>query len=227
MAKHSLGWIGAGGRMGFAMAKRLARGGSRRQRLQPHAQQRSSRSRSSARKSSTRSRELTRVRHRVHDGIRVRDLIAVCLGPRRPAHRRGSPKLMVDCSSVSRKRLRKCARKRRSSASAMLAAPVSGNAKVVAAGQTHDRRVRARARRSTRAAVSRGARHRRHVRRRGRARADGEDLPQPAARRRRAVARGGHGARRERRRAARTRSSSSSTTASWARSSRATRRRRS
>ena len=64
----------------------------------------------------------------------------------------------------------------------------------------------------------------RDLRRRGRARPAGEDLPQPDARRRRPVAGRDRGARREGRGRRGPTSSSSSTTASWARCSRATRR---
>ena len=107
----------------------------------------------------------------------------------------------------------------------MLAAPVSGNPKVAESGRLDDRRLWPRRRLGASPALPRGAGPAGHLRRRGRTRAAGEDLPQPHARRRRPVHGRDHGAGREGRGRRAPTSSSSSTTASWARRSPATSRR--
>jgi len=63
------------------------------------------------------------------------DLLAVCLGPDGVVNKDGAPKLLIDCSSVSEEasaQIRDAAAKL---GTEMLAAPVSGNAKVVGAGK--------------------------------------------------------------------------------------------
>jgi len=63
------------------------------------------------------------------------DLLAVCLGPDGVVSKDGAPKLLIDCSSVSEEasaQIRDAAAKL---GTEMLAAPVSGNAKVVGAGK--------------------------------------------------------------------------------------------
>ena len=71
MAKHTLGWVGAGGRMGFAMAKRLLAAGHEvsvynrtRSKVEPLAELGAKIVDSLAR--------AARPRHRVHDGVGVR-----------------------------------------------------------------------------------------------------------------------------------------------------------
>jgi 3-hydroxyisobutyrate dehydrogenase-like beta-hydroxyacid dehydrogenase len=63
------------------------------------------------------------------------DLIAVCLGPNGLLSKSGSPKLLVDCSSVSEEASAKVRAEAEKLGTQMLAAPVSGNAKVVSAGK--------------------------------------------------------------------------------------------
>jgi 3-hydroxyisobutyrate dehydrogenase-like beta-hydroxyacid dehydrogenase len=63
------------------------------------------------------------------------DLIAVCLGPDGVLGSDESPKLLVDCSSVSEEASAKVRAAAEKLGTAMLAAPVSGNAKVVTAGK--------------------------------------------------------------------------------------------
>jgi 3-hydroxyisobutyrate dehydrogenase-like beta-hydroxyacid dehydrogenase len=62
------------------------------------------------------------------------DLLAVCLGPNGVLSKERSPKLLVDCSSVSEEASAKVRCEAEKVGTAMLAAPVSGNAKVVASG---------------------------------------------------------------------------------------------
>ena len=63
------------------------------------------------------------------------DLIAVCEGPDGLLDKNGSPKLIVDCSSVSEEASAQVRAAAAKLGTEMLAAPVSGNAKVVAAGK--------------------------------------------------------------------------------------------
>ena len=63
------------------------------------------------------------------------DLIAVCLGRDGLLSKDGSPKLLVDCSSVSEEASAKVRSEAEKLGTQMLAAPVSGNAKVVSAGK--------------------------------------------------------------------------------------------
>jgi 3-hydroxyisobutyrate dehydrogenase-like beta-hydroxyacid dehydrogenase len=62
-------------------------------------------------------------------------LIAVCLGPDGLLTKGAGPKLIVDCSSVSEEASAKVRAEAKKLGVDMLAAPVSGNAKVVAAGK--------------------------------------------------------------------------------------------
>jgi 3-hydroxyisobutyrate dehydrogenase len=133
-AKHSLGWIGAGGRMGFAMAKRLLAAG--------HNVAVYNRTRSKV-------EPLAEFGARVVDSVKdlrgcdivftsvstSDDLIAVCLGRDGLLSKDGSPKLLVDCSSVSEEASAKVRAEAEKVGTQMLAAPVSGNAKVVSAGK--------------------------------------------------------------------------------------------
>ncbi len=133
-AKHSLGWIGAGGRMGFAMAKRLLAAG--------HHVAVYNRTRSKV-------EPLAELGARVVDSVRELrgcdivfttvsasdDLIEICLGRDGLLSKDGSPKLVIDCSSVSEEASLKVRAEAEKLGTQMLAAPVSGNAKVVAAGK--------------------------------------------------------------------------------------------
>ena len=134
MAKHTLGWVGAGGRMGFAMAKRLLAAGHdvsvfnrTRSKVEPLAEH--------GAKIVGSLRELRGLDIVFTTVSASDDLVAVCLGADGLLDADGSPRLIVDCSSVSEEassRVREAAAKL---GTAMLAAPVSGNAKVVAAGK--------------------------------------------------------------------------------------------
>lgn len=134
MAKHTLGWIGAGGRMGFAMAKRLLAAG--------HEVTVYNRTRSKV-------EPLAALGAKIADSPRAMrsldivfttvsasdDLIAVCEGPDGLLDTSGSPKLIIDCSSVSEEASAQVRAAAAKLGTAMLAAPVSGNAKVVSAGK--------------------------------------------------------------------------------------------
>ena len=133
MAKHTLGWIGAGGRMGFAMAKRLLAAGHRvsvynrtRSKVEPLGEL--------GAKLVDSPRAL-----RDHDIVFTTvsasdDLIEVCMGADGLLAKSGSPKLIIDCSSVSEEASAQVREAAVKLGTEMLAAPVSGNAKVVAAG---------------------------------------------------------------------------------------------
>jgi 3-hydroxyisobutyrate dehydrogenase-like beta-hydroxyacid dehydrogenase len=132
--RHTLGWIGAGGRMGHAMAKRLLSAGCdvacynrTRSKVEPLAEL-------GARIVDS-PRDL-RDRDIVFSTVSTsNDLIAVTSGPDGVLGETQSPRLLVDCSTISEEasaELRVLAAKR---GTAMLSAPVSGNAKVVKAGK--------------------------------------------------------------------------------------------
>ena len=132
--KHSLGWIGAGGRMGFAMAKRLLAAGSKvtvynrtRSKVEPLAELGASIAGSVA---ELRACDIVFTTVSTSD-----DLMAVCLGPDGLLSKSRSPKLLVDCSSVSEEASAKVRAEAEKLGTQMLAAPVSGNAKVVSAGK--------------------------------------------------------------------------------------------
>jgi 3-hydroxyisobutyrate dehydrogenase-like beta-hydroxyacid dehydrogenase len=133
-AQRSLGWVGAGGRMGFAMAKRLLAAG--------HSVAVYNRTRSKV-------EPLGELGAKIVDAPRdlrgcdivfttvsaSDDLIAVCTGPDGLLGEKQSPKLIVDCSSVSEEASAQVRAAAAKLGTQMLAAPVSGNAKVVAAGK--------------------------------------------------------------------------------------------
>jgi 3-hydroxyisobutyrate dehydrogenase-like beta-hydroxyacid dehydrogenase len=132
--KHTLGWIGAGGRMGFAMAKRLLAAGydvsvynRTRSKVEPLAQLGAAIADSPR---ALRDRDIVFTTVSASD-----DLIAVCTGPDGVLGRDRSPKLVIDCSSVSEEASAEVRAAAQALGTAMLAAPVSGNAKVVAAGK--------------------------------------------------------------------------------------------
>jgi 3-hydroxyisobutyrate dehydrogenase-like beta-hydroxyacid dehydrogenase len=133
VTKHTLGWIGAGGRMGFAMAKRLLAAGHdvtvynrTRSKVEPLADLGAKIVDSP---SAMRGLDIVFTTVSASD-----DLLSVCLGPDGVLGRERSPKLLVDCSSVSEEASAKVRAAAEELGTAMLAAPVSGNAKVVASG---------------------------------------------------------------------------------------------
>jgi 3-hydroxyisobutyrate dehydrogenase-like beta-hydroxyacid dehydrogenase len=133
MTRHTLGWVGAGGRMGFAMAKRLLQAGHdvsvynrTRSKVEPLAEL--------GGKIVDSPRELRGVDIVFTTVSASDDLIAVCLGPDGLLDKSGSPKLIVDCSSVSEEASAHVRAAAARLGTEMLAAPVSGNAKVVASG---------------------------------------------------------------------------------------------
>ena len=134
MAKHTLGWIGAGGRMGFAMAKRLLAAG--------HTVSVYNRTRSKVEPLAALGAKIVDSPRalRGHDIVFTTvsasdDLIAVCTGPDGLLDKSGSPKLIIDCSSVSEEASAQVRAAAAKLGTEMLAAPVSGNAKVVEAGK--------------------------------------------------------------------------------------------
>lgn len=132
--KHTIGWVGAGGRMGFAMAKRLLDQGyaltawnRTRSKVEPLAE-------SGAKIAD----ELAELRHLdiVFTTVSASDdLIAVCMGPDGLLGKDRGPKLIVDVSTVSDEASAKVRDAAQKLGTEMLATPVSGNAKVVAAGK--------------------------------------------------------------------------------------------
>jgi 3-hydroxyisobutyrate dehydrogenase len=134
MAKHTLGWVGAGGRMGFAMAKRLL---AARNEVSVYN------------RTHSKVEPLAKLGATIVDSPRALrghdivfttvsasdDLIAVCEGTDGLLDKSGSPKLIVDCSSVSEEASAHVRAAAEKLGTEMLAAPVSGNAKVVAAGK--------------------------------------------------------------------------------------------
>jgi 3-hydroxyisobutyrate dehydrogenase len=134
MTKLSLGWIGAGGRMGFAMAKRLLAAdhdvtvyNRTRSKVEPLAQLGAKVADSP---SAMRGLDIVFTSVSASD-----DLMAVCLGEGGVLGKDSSPKLLIDCSSVSEEASAKVRAAAAKLGTEMLAAPVSGNAKVVAAGK--------------------------------------------------------------------------------------------
>jgi 3-hydroxyisobutyrate dehydrogenase len=133
LKKRSIGWIGAG-RMGFAMAKRLLQAGCK---VSVYNRTRS------------KAEPLTEYGARIVDSPSElascefvfcmistgSDLREVIMGPKGVLSGSSKPKLIVDCSSISEgdsSSVRAFAQK---AGVPMLAAPVSGNAKVVKAGK--------------------------------------------------------------------------------------------
>jgi 3-hydroxyisobutyrate dehydrogenase-like beta-hydroxyacid dehydrogenase len=131
---HTIGWIGAGGRMGFAMAKRLLESGcdvsvyNRTQsKVEPLAKV-GARIVATPRALADREIVFTTV-------SASEDLVAVTSGPDGVLGGARFPKLLVDCSTISEEasaEVRAAATKR---GTQMLSAPMSGNAKVVKAGK--------------------------------------------------------------------------------------------
>jgi len=131
---HRLGWIGIG-RMGFPMAQRLAKAGCdiavwnrTRSKAEPLA---------AAGATIVDSPDALADRDIVFTMVSTSaDLEAVVGGPHGLLSRHGrTPKVLVDCSTVSSEASAKVRAAMARAGGAMLAAPVSGNAKVVKAGR--------------------------------------------------------------------------------------------
>jgi len=133
LKQYRLGWIGTG-RMGYAMAARLLKGGC--------AVAAYNRTRSKAEPLVEHGATLVDSPADLADRDIVftmvsgpEDLIEVVTGPRGVlANASKAPRLLVDCSSVSTEASAAVRQKAAARGVAMLAAPVSGNAKVVKAG---------------------------------------------------------------------------------------------
>ena len=192
--KHRLGWIGTG-RMGFPMAQRLPKAGCdiavwnrTRAKAEPLA------AAGEGRRYACRAR---RPRHRVHDGVDVARPRGVVGGTHGLlSHHGKAPKVLVDCSTVSADASAVVRDAMRRAGGAMLAAPVSGNAKVVKAGRLSIVASGPRTRTRWPSRISPSGEGVSYV-------GDGElahreDLPQRAARRREPVAGRDHRARRAR-----------------------------
>jgi 3-hydroxyisobutyrate dehydrogenase len=131
---HTLGWIGAGGRMGFAMAQRLLEAGCdvsvynrTRSKVEPLGAL-------GARIVNT-PRELAD-RNIVFSTVSTSDdLLAVTSGADGLLGGDSAPQLFIDCSTVSEEAAERVRRSAAARGTEMLSAPVSGNAKVVAAGR--------------------------------------------------------------------------------------------
>ena len=133
--QHKIGWIGAGGRMGYAMAERLAKAGAdvavynrTRAKVEPLAKSGCSIVDTPA---DLASRDL------VFSTVAAsNDLKQVMLGPQGVLTVAGKrPKLLIDSSSVSEEASAEVRAAAAKLGVEMLAAPVSGNAKVVKAGK--------------------------------------------------------------------------------------------
>jgi 3-hydroxyisobutyrate dehydrogenase-like beta-hydroxyacid dehydrogenase len=133
--EHTIGWIGAG-RMGFAMAKRLLQAGCN---VSVYNRTRS------------KAEPLADYGARIVDSPRElagcdivfsmvstgKDLAQVVSGPEGVLSGSARPKLFVDCSSVSETDSSNVRKALSHAGVPMLAAPVSGNAKVVKAGRLY------------------------------------------------------------------------------------------
>jgi 3-hydroxyisobutyrate dehydrogenase len=132
--QHRIGWIGAGGRMGFAMAKRLLAAGCdlavynrTRAKVAPLADL-----------GATVVDSPRDLRDRAIVFVTVaaaNDLIAVTTGDAGVIGDGLQPQLLIDCSTVSEEGSNTVREYAAARGTQMLSAPVSGNAKVVAAGK--------------------------------------------------------------------------------------------
>jgi 3-hydroxyisobutyrate dehydrogenase-like beta-hydroxyacid dehydrogenase len=134
LKKHTIGWVGAGGRMGFAMAQRLLERGAdvsvynrTRAKVEPLA---ALGARIIDSPAELRDRDIVFTTVSASD-----DLIAVTLGEAGVLGADRAPKLLIDCSTVSAEASQQVRAAALERGTAMLSAPVSGNAKVVAAGK--------------------------------------------------------------------------------------------
>ena len=130
---HSLGWIGAG-RMGFAMAKRLLNAGCD---VTVY-----NRTRAKAEPLEADGARIVDVPADLADRDVVftmvssaDDLYSVVCGEQGLLSGSGTPKLLVDCSSVSEEGSQRVREALKQRGCEMLSAPVSGNAKVIKAGR--------------------------------------------------------------------------------------------
>ena len=131
---HTIGWIGAGGRLGFSMAKRLIEAGCdvsvynrTRSKVEPLA--------AFGAKVVDTPRDLAD-RDIVFSTVSASDdLIAVTRGPNGVLKGDLTPQLLVDCSTVSEEASAQVREAAAARGTAMLSAPVSGNAKVVSVGR--------------------------------------------------------------------------------------------
>ena len=134
LPNHTVGWIGAG-RMGFSMAGRLARAGAQvavynrtRAKAEPLAAYGAGIVDSPAELAD---RDIVFTMVAASD-----DLLEVTLGERGVLSRSGrAPRILIDCSTVSAEASAKLRDEAAKRGTQMLAAPVSGNAKVVKAGK--------------------------------------------------------------------------------------------
>jgi 3-hydroxyisobutyrate dehydrogenase-like beta-hydroxyacid dehydrogenase len=131
---HTIGWIGAGGRMGFAMAKRLLEAGCdvsvynrTRSKVEPLA---ALGARVVATPRDLADRDIVFTTVSASD-----DLVAVTSGPDGVLGGKRVPKLLVDCSTVSEEASAEVRAATTKRGTQMLSAPMSGNAKVVKAGK--------------------------------------------------------------------------------------------
>ena len=134
LQQHSIGWIGAGGRMGFAMAKRLLDSGCTvsvynrtKSKVEPLAQHGATIVDSP--------RELNNCDIVFSTVSASNDLIAVACGDAGVLSGDVQPKMFIDCSTVSEEASQQVRDYANSKNVSMLSAPVSGNAKVVKAGK--------------------------------------------------------------------------------------------
>ena len=131
---HKIGWIGAGGRMGYAMAERLAKAGAdvavwnrTRAKAEPLAKSGCSIVDSPA---ALADRDIVFI-----TVAASHDLEEVALGAKGVLAGNRQPKILIDSSTVSEDSSAKVREAAKQRGVAMLAAPVSGNAKVVKAGK--------------------------------------------------------------------------------------------
>jgi 3-hydroxyisobutyrate dehydrogenase len=131
---HTIGWIGAGGRMGLAMAKRLLAAGydvSVYNRTKEKVE-----GLESMGATVVDSPKDLRDRDIVFSTVSASfDLIEVASGPDGVLGEQDGPGLFIDCSSVSEEASAKVRAEASRCGTAMLAAPVSGNAKAVEGGK--------------------------------------------------------------------------------------------
>lgn len=133
LQSHTIGWMGAG-RMGFSMARRLLEAGCdvsiynrTRSKAEPLAEM--------GGKLVSAPRDLAD-RDIVFSMVSASDdLIAVTCGEHGVLRGETSPRLLIDCSSVSEEASAKARTEAARRGTDMLAAPVSGNAKVVRSGK--------------------------------------------------------------------------------------------
>jgi 3-hydroxyisobutyrate dehydrogenase len=131
---HKIGWIGAGGRMGYAMAERLAKAGAdvavwnrTRAKAEPLAKSGCSIVESPA---ALAGRDIVFI-----TVAASHDLEEVTLGAHGVLSANQQPKILIDSSTVSEEASAKVRDAAKKKGVDMLAAPVSGNAKVVKAGK--------------------------------------------------------------------------------------------